>query len=65
MSLYGEIFERAQSTFHVEPTDPEFLDKWVGHWFSTAATFKKEAEDEGLPETAKAIQVIIDEQCRM
>lgn len=64
MSLYSEITNRATDTFDVPGTDPEFMRKWVPHWFATAEKFKADAIAEGLVETAAAVQRIIDEQRR-
>ena len=40
------------------------FDEWKRHWFETAEAFAKEMQDEGLIDTAIAVDGIIHEQRR-
>lgn len=62
--LYGyicdEINDVSIKTFRHKITKENY-DEWESHWISTAIEIRDRYENDGLPETAKYVQEIIDD----
>lgn len=55
--LYDLIHEKAKATFR-EPVTKDSFERWRQHWIATARVIQIMMSDEGLTETAKAIDEI-------